>query len=1617
MVSEYRKIMLALSEEAEPDHPVDQDTFIFVRIGKNLGLGGIGGSVTNPLFNHVFRKLGLNAAMIPVDFGLLPGTARVFQARYIELVSLVLEDPKTLGFAAGYPMKDATPMAIETWAREHAVNPESLKQTLLNVVSGGILKSHYAGSRQEVVLAGWSRGRPLPVPNHEGLVAVHRGRLKLGSLMTSGPAYWDAVESRFPERLKGIPEHSVHFTIFGAAGETGKEITETLVAKPYAGMIVLVEHPSKADQLKDLVSRLRFKAAGRDIRPFLSTDTPSDLTRFELPGLSELEDLVPKTPFIVLATPAGGNPLWTRILRKIGDKHVVLSLGYRPDPYQDLRPVALRGADVRNGVNLLVRDNVAQVSGVLSALGFSDQEVNRLVQEVVLTEMDSFLEARGLKKGSLTEDIQLESELREAVRKRVQNFQEDLSPGRIVQLMTGEVKGDLPVLTILICEPGQQEGTILGLLDPHGNLIEGTGLVRLDSADLLGETPSEFFHNLLRVAQDKLLLREGALLGIRGIAVAIVGAVEPDGTISLSLFHELEGMNPELLLSEAALAQGISGPVRVVNDTVASTMGYLEHFKEPTLHFILRPGGFGSHLWNGTSSINLEAGWSTTVPEAGGAKLVDVATHPQLASVLEQYGKEGDEASRHAVETAVAPLARTMVELAQTHGVHQVIVEGEYAAHPVYQRFLRAALRRRNAAFDLKFIPRDPLRTFRGAQKQLRQVDSKLLSLSLLEILVSPEYPVKLRASALRILRDVLRSEAAKILRQQPEGRFADQVALAILRESERIVRDVDKQDADLVQQAIFTLGAFGDATDRQMLDWLQRIPRLQQTSRFALGEMDLRLEQASPVVAVVLRRKQLMVTLVEAGRSQESQVQEASLQGNETLDSVVAQVVQRIVALANNENVGFHEIRGVGVAVGATLDSAHEEVVENSYMPGIVGPLKKRLEQELQKATSATLTVGSRQISVECPIPVRLLNDEETIAVSLARSQEGETAYFHMGGDSRGWRLENNQATPLLDFGQGFSGRDLAQREKQAIEVFLQNRGVDLSTDALATQEPDLAWLLNEHSSGRTYAEKLKFLDPGQLPSVMSQSLQGGKYRAGIARVIEPLFQSFAVQVAEAMIKLSTEQGIRHFILGGLVLSKNPFLYEEMIPEALENARRKNPTLPDLTHMWEVRPFDPREMETIVPPILAAIVRQQSNFSSARVAGLEESIEQIAKNAGGTLQQIRNMRVATFKPSSEVSGPLTDAARKVFEELAQKGIRDRGKFVVALSGGRTPRLLYQHLASSQCVDWDKVYIFSADERKVTADGGGIGYQVVKESLLDFLPRGGPQPHVYRINVDADPETAARVYQGEIKKVLGEPMHFDLMVVGAGADRHIMSLRPGSPIFSKSPVQFVEVISHPEAYQQVGYTLAPPVLERARQVLLLLTGDEKQPVLNELMAGIGQASESPIILLDQLPPGVVSVFTDQGISTAGLEEGRTAQDRVRDFLGTLGKQAPKGIVPTIFGQELQKKYPSFRAFAGLEDRNIFLEDEDRPSLLAKLIAKDARGVIYVGLEKEAGTFMPMAARAGITPRVITPQEQQSFARIILEILAQATGLEEAAIQAQQGFQEFLSGLEELSSGA
>ena len=150
------------------------------------------------------------------------------------------------------------------------------------------------------------------------------------------------------------------------------------------------------------------------------------------------------------------------------------------------------------------------------------------------------------------------------------------------------------------------------------------------------------------------------------------------------------------------------------------------------------------------------------------------------------------------------------------------------------------------------------------------------------------------------------------------------------------------------------------------------------------------------------------------------------------------------------------------------------------------------------------------------------------------------------------------------------------------------------------------------------------------------------------------------------------------------------------------------------------------------------------------------------------------------------------------------------------------------------------------------------------------------------------------------------------------------------------------------------------------------------------------------------------------IPAAGLEERKEAQDRVRNFLAALWQEAPNGRVPIVLSESTG---PLFKALGGLEEYGIFRHEQGKGSkLVAKLVVQEnARFFILAGLEEEANALRPLAKRAQMDFTRVSPAGAPF--QQILTLLAKATGLEEAAIQARQGFQEFLTGFEKLSSGA
>src|SRR5438067_1497179 len=150
-------------------------------------------------------------------------------------------------------------------------------------------------------------------------------------------------------------------------------------------------------------------------------------------------------------------------------------------------------------------------------------------------------------------------------------------------------------------------------------------------------------------------------------------------------------------------------------------------------------------------------------------------------------------------------------------------------------------------------------------------------------------------------------------------------------------------------------------------------------------------------------------------------------------------------------------------------------------------------------------------------------------------------------------------------------------------------------------------------------------------------------------------------------------------------------------------------------------------------------------------------------------------LHLQTFADAEAVS----QAAAREFARCATEAVIARGKFTVALSGGSTPRRLYQILADPPCrdlVDWSKVEIFWGDERSVAPDHADSNYRMASEAMLTRLPI--PAERVHRLQAERpDREKAAQEYQNEIALVhgvdpAGEPPVFDLILLGMGPDAH-----------------------------------------------------------------------------------------------------------------------------------------------------------------------------------------------------------------------------------------------------
>lgn len=208
----------------------------------------------------------------------------------------------------------------------------------------------------------------------------------------------------------------------------------------------------------------------------------------------------------------------------------------------------------------------------------------------------------------------------------------------------------------------------------------------------------------------------------------------------------------------------------------------------------------------------------------------------------------------------------------------------------------------------------------------------------------------------------------------------------------------------------------------------------------------------------------------------------------------------------------------------------------------------------------------------------------------------------------------------------------------------------------------------------------------------------------------------------------------------------------------------------------------------------------------------------------------------------------LFQAAADEVIGTAKDAISKRGRFSIALSGGSTPKNLFSLIAANAAtsVPWDKVFFFWGDERHVPPDDADSNYRMAREALLSKLPI--PEANIFRVPAEGkDAQAVAEAYEQTLKNFFSlkpeELPRFDLILLGMGPDGHTASLFPGTPALQEK--SRLVVANWVEKLKTSRITFTLPVLNAARNVMFLVSGADKAPVLREVLEGDAPAEKYP----------------------------------------------------------------------------------------------------------------------------------------------------------------------------
>jgi 6-phosphogluconolactonase len=214
-----------------------------------------------------------------------------------------------------------------------------------------------------------------------------------------------------------------------------------------------------------------------------------------------------------------------------------------------------------------------------------------------------------------------------------------------------------------------------------------------------------------------------------------------------------------------------------------------------------------------------------------------------------------------------------------------------------------------------------------------------------------------------------------------------------------------------------------------------------------------------------------------------------------------------------------------------------------------------------------------------------------------------------------------------------------------------------------------------------------------------------------------------------------------------------------------------------------------------------------------------------------------------------DTSDMINEAAADFIVRLASESIKERGRFLLSLSGGNTPGKLYSLLSSPSFkdkIDWKKTFVFWGDERFVPPNDERNNAHMARSLMFDNVDI--PNENIFPIQVDFPPSEAAIAYEKKLKGFFGKGApRFDLILLGLGENGHTASLFPGTPAIRELQHWLKEV--YVEEQKEWRITMTAPLINQARNIAFLVSGKAKANILEKVLNGSFQPDNYPAQLI------------------------------------------------------------------------------------------------------------------------------------------------------------------------